>query len=113
MLLHFNLLSQSEFGGYLTPFLSSSFGEIYVHATEIFILKYWFILSILLIIIVFISAISVKTRNKFLFANEIVNKGNILTIATNKKGELSFCSDQITELLGYTKEEVMGLGFGN
>ena len=48
-----------------------------------------------------------------IFANEIVNKGNTLTIATNKKGELLFCSDQITEFLGYTKEEVMGFGFWN
>lgn len=53
----------------------------------------------------------IKTKNKFLFANEIVNKGNILTLATNKKGEVSFCSNQVTEFLGYTPEEVLGLNF--
>ncbi|WP_281321940.1 PAS domain S-box protein [Flavobacterium aestivum] len=52
-----------------------------------------------------------KIRNKFLFANEIVNKGNSLTIATNKNGELTFCSDSITPILGYSPTEVMGLGF--
>lgn len=52
-----------------------------------------------------------NTINQLKFTDEIVNKGNILTIATNKKGEVLFCSDQVTEFLGYTKEEVMGFGF--
>ncbi|WP_223256117.1 PAS domain S-box protein [Flavobacterium laiguense] len=52
-----------------------------------------------------------KINNKFLFANEIVNKGNSLTIATNKNGELTFCSETITSILGYTPTEVLGLGF--
>lgn len=53
----------------------------------------------------------INTKNRFLFANEIVNRGTSLTIATNKKGELSFCSDQIKDFLGYTPEEVLGLKF--
>lgn len=52
-----------------------------------------------------------NTQDKILFANEIVNKGNSLTIATNKKGEVSFCSETITPILGYTTEEAMGMGF--
>ena len=51
------------------------------------------------------------TKSKFLFANEILSKGNILTIATNKKGELSYCSEQIRDFLGYEPEEVMGMQF--
>ncbi|MEI7509669.1 MAG: PAS domain S-box protein, partial [Flavobacterium sp.] len=35
----------------------------------------------------------------------------MITISTNKKGELTFCSDQVTEMLGYTAQEVLGLGF--
>ncbi|HMK07203.1 MAG TPA: PAS domain S-box protein, partial [Flavobacterium sp.] len=50
-------------------------------------------------------------KDKFRFTNEIVHKGNTLTIAANKKGELSFCSESITEILGYSPEEVMGLQF--
>jgi PAS domain S-box-containing protein len=65
------------------------------------------IASILLILHLFTR----NEKKKFLFANEIVNKGNTLTIATNKKGELSFCSDQITEFLGYSVEEVLGMKF--
>ncbi|WP_170141402.1 PAS domain S-box protein [Flavobacterium aquicola] len=52
-----------------------------------------------------------KIQEKFNFTNEIVNKGNSLTIATNKMGEITFCSNTITSILGYTPEEVMGYGF--
>lgn len=54
---------------------------------------------------------TLNTKNKFLFANEIVNKANMITISTNKKGEISFCSDQVTEILGYSPKEVLGLEF--
>ena len=53
----------------------------------------------------------VNTKYKFHFANQIVNKGNSLTLATNRKGEVTFCSDQIKDFLGYTPEEVQGLRF--
>jgi PAS domain S-box-containing protein len=52
-----------------------------------------------------------KIQEKFNFTNEIVNKGNSLTIATNKVGEVTFCSETITGILGYTPLEVMGLEF--
>lgn len=52
-----------------------------------------------------------NTNDKYLFTNEIVNKGNMLTIATNKKGELTFCSESIIEILGYNSKEVLGMGF--
>lgn len=48
---------------------------------------------------------------KLIFTNAIVNKGNSLTIATNRKGEVLFCSEQIREYLGYSPKEVMGLKF--
>ena len=77
--------------------------------------NYVIILICALIFIIGIhSAIHVantNTKSKFLFANEIVSKGNILTIATNRKGELSYCSEQVTEFLGYTPKEVLGLKF--
>jgi len=52
-----------------------------------------------------------RAKSKFLFANEIVNKGNSLTITTNKKGEVLFCSDTIREILGYEPDEVLGMRF--
>ena len=53
----------------------------------------------------------IETKNKLAFTNEIVNKGNSLTIATNKKGEVLFCSEQVKEYLGYSSDEVLGLKF--
>jgi PAS domain S-box-containing protein len=75
--------------------------------------------SILLLnysIIVFIInqikyAVLLNNRDNFRFTNEIVHKGNSLTIATNNKKEVLFCSETITSILGYLPDEVMGLKF--
>lgn len=53
----------------------------------------------------------VSVKDKFRFSDEIVNKGNTLIIATNNVGEISFCSETITSILGYTPDEVKGMGF--
>ncbi|UPT70231.1 MAG: PAS domain S-box protein [Flavobacterium sp. JAD_PAG50586_2] len=53
----------------------------------------------------------IETRNKFLFTNMIVHKGNSLIITTNQSGEVSFCSESVKEILGYNANEVMGMGF--
>lgn len=55
--------------------------------------------------------LNLNLNDQLLFSNEIVNKSNYLTISTNKKGELSFCSDGIIEILGYSPTEVLGLNF--
>lgn len=56
-------------------------------------------------------AVLLNNRDNFRFASEIVHKGNSLTIAFNQKGEILFCSETITPILGYLPEEVMGLRF--
>jgi len=56
-------------------------------------------------------AVLLNNRDNFRFASEIVHKGNSLTIACNKKGEILFCSETVTPILGYLPEEVMGLNF--
>ncbi len=67
---------------------------------------------LLTLILNYIRHISLlNTTQKLRFTNEIVNKGNILTIATNLKGELSFCSETIESILGYHSEQVLGMGF--
>ena len=82
-------------------------GYLPVHLAVIVICSFFFIVSVHLARHLSIT----DETNKSKFADEIVNRGNILTIATNKKGEVLFCSDQITEFLGYDKEDVMGMGF--
>ncbi|QDW22744.1 PAS domain S-box protein [Flavobacterium sp. KBS0721] len=56
-------------------------------------------------------AVLLNSKDNFRFTNEIVHKGNSLTIATNKKNEVLFCSETITAILGYLPDEVMGLKF--
>lgn len=56
-------------------------------------------------------AVLLNNRDNFRFTNEIVHKGNSLTIATNENGELLFCSETITSIIGYYPEEVLGMEF--
>ena len=68
--------------------------------------------SIMVFIINYIRYVSIsKIYEKLNFTNEIVNKSSSLTIATNKAGEVRFCSDNIITILGYTPSEVKGFGF--
>jgi PAS domain S-box-containing protein len=50
-------------------------------------------------------------KNSLRFTNEIVHKGNSLIIACNKKGDITFCSESVKEILGYCSTEVMGTKF--
>ena len=52
-----------------------------------------------------------NNKEKFLFANEIVNRGKSLVIAAKKSGELTYCSESIQNILGYNHVEVLGMGF--
>jgi len=90
-------------------FLAVSFAfELIPFKTNVVLTNY----CILVAFINFIRHIAVlNTKDKFRFTNEIVNKGNSLTIATNIKGEVSFCSETVTEILGYQPEEMLGMGF--
>jgi len=107
---------------FLVPFLAvpslrmNLFGML---ATDISIFDMKLLILITLVLLAIILLYITLNKNskynkdfdKFLFTNEIVNKGNSLTIATNKKGEVTFCSETIESILGYTVEQAMGLGF--
>lgn len=54
---------------------------------------------------------SLNIKDKFNFTNKIVNNGNTLTIVSNAKGEVTFCSETILPILGYDANEVMGSRF--
>jgi len=97
-------------------FVTSVFAFIYILSVfEIIPSKSITILFNYALIIQIINYVRHKSllniRDKFRFTNQIVNKGNSLTIATNTNGEVSFCSETITSILGYTVEEVLGLEF--
>jgi PAS domain S-box-containing protein len=78
-------------------------------------LDFFFFVSLTLLFISVINHIQqinfYNTRNKYLFTNEIVNNSNNLTIATNRKGEVIFCSKNIESILGFNADEVLGFGF--
>ncbi|MFE3848687.1 PAS domain S-box protein [Flavobacterium sp. LB3P45] len=68
--------------------------------------------SLIIFIINYIRYVSsLNIKDKFRFNDQIINKGNSLILATNRKGEVVFCSETITSILGYSIPEVMGLGY--
>jgi PAS domain S-box-containing protein len=67
--------------------------------------------SIILIINYVHYILWLNNNDEVRFNNQIINKGNSLILATNRKGEIVFCSENIISILGYTVDEVMGLGF--
>ena len=52
-----------------------------------------------------------NSTDQFRFNNQIIHKGSSLILATNKKGEVVFCSENIESILGYTVDQVLGLGY--
>jgi len=54
-----------------------------------------------------------NTHDKLVFTNNIINQSNSLTIACNKYGNVVFCSDSISGILGYTTDQVLGYEFWN
>jgi PAS domain S-box-containing protein len=70
--------------------------------------------SLLAVIINYIRHKSfVRTKDKLLFTNEIIHKGGSLTIATTPNGEITFCSENSINILGYTSQELLGYGYWN
>lgn len=68
--------------------------------------------SMVIVVINYIRHVAIlNARDKYLFSNEIVNKGNSLVIATQRSGALVYCSENINEILGFEKSEVMGMEF--
>ncbi|PIF62413.1 PAS domain S-box-containing protein [Flavobacterium sp. 11] len=71
-----------------------------------------FIYCSIILIINYIHHVSLLNIDvEFRFNNQIINKGNSLILATNKKGEIVFCSENVETILGYTVDQVMGLGY--
>lgn len=50
-------------------------------------------------------------KSSLLFTNETVQKEELLSIVSNKNGEISFCSDSFEKILGYKPTELLGLNY--
>ena len=57
--------------------------------------------------------LQLNRNNKSKFNDQIINKGNSLILATDKKGEVVFCSENVETILGYTVDQMMGSGYWN
>lgn len=75
------------------------------------ILVLFFNASIILIINYVQHILWLNSNDEIRFNNQIINKGNSLILATNRKGEIVFCSENVASILGYTVDEIMGLGY--
>ncbi|WP_322550866.1 PAS domain S-box protein [Flavobacterium psychraquaticum] len=69
--------------------------------------------SLFIVVIIHIGQLirNVKFNEKLLFTQNIVDNTNSLIIATDKYGNVKYCNASITQILGYTPEEVLGNAF--
>lgn len=52
-----------------------------------------------------------NANEKLIFTNNIINQSNTITLACDSLGNVKFCSDSITKILGYTPQEVLDKRF--
>ena len=73
----------------------------------------WLMNSLFIVVIIHIGQLirNVKFNEKLLFTQNIVDNTNSLIIATDKYGNVKYCNASITQILGYTPEEVLGNAF--
>ncbi|MCG9792673.1 PAS domain S-box protein [Flavobacterium algicola] len=68
--------------------------------------------SLVIVIVNFIRHLSLlNIKNQFRFSNDIVHRGNSLSIAIDDNREVVFCSQNIVKLLGFTPDEIVGDNF--
>ena len=48
-----------------------------------------------------------NANDKLIFTNNIINQSNTITLAFDNLGNVKFCSDSITKILGYSPKEVL------
>lgn len=109
----YNVLKKTRHYAFFISLLFVIFLALIISEKLVFELGVICIISFLLIVILnYVRHNSIlNTKDKFLFANEIVNKGNSLVIGTKKNGALTYCSNNVTNILGYSVDEVLGMGF--
>lgn len=53
----------------------------------------------------------IKANERLIFTQDIINNTNSIIIAADNLGNVQYCNDSITKILGYTPEEVLGKAF--
>ena len=54
---------------------------------------------------------NIKANERLIFTQDIINNTNSIIIATDNMGNVLYCNDSITKILGYSPEEVLGKAF--
>ena len=69
--------------------------------------------ALLIILVIHLGQIirNTKANEKLIFTQDIINNSNSIIIATDNLGNVQYCNDSITKILGYTPEEVLGKAF--
>lgn len=94
--------------GFISVFFILNINNV-IKTDLLIILMYCFMF---IIIIHYIRHIAIlNSQDHYLFANEIVNKGNSLIIGIDKKGELKYYNDTVLSVLGYSSEEIIKMNF--
>jgi len=72
-----------------------------------------FIMIVITAIILTLISIQIQLNlnERLFFADNTINAGNSLVIASNKDAEIIFVSKNFERLLGYSEEELMGIGW--
>ncbi|CAM4315736.1 PAS domain S-box protein [Flavobacterium terrigena] len=52
-----------------------------------------------------------NANDKLIFTNNIINQSNSITLACDNLGNVKFCSDSITKILGYKPQEILDKQF--
>ncbi len=52
-----------------------------------------------------------QNHKNLLFTQDIINNTNSIIIATDENGNVKYCNDSITKILGYSSEDVLGKAF--
>jgi PAS domain S-box-containing protein len=94
------------FLGTLALFLISIYFTPHLEVNQSIIVTY---ITIFIVIIVQIkNIINNNLRERVILADKIVNNGQSIVITANKAGEISFVSENVKELLGYSPHELLG-----
>ena len=54
---------------------------------------------------------NIKANERLIFTQDIINNTNSIIIATDSMGNVLYCNDSITKILGYSPDEVLGKAF--
>jgi PAS domain S-box-containing protein len=115
LLLFFAFSIFKKFTSYLI-FIAVNFVLLYVltllkgeETSEIIIL----INALFIILIIHLGQIirNIKSNERLIFTQDIINNTNSIIIAADNMGNVQYCNDSITKILGYTPEEVLGQNF--